>query len=72
MIASALSSVVPKFLNPLTGADEIERTYRKLQRMDATQPITERLLDHLQVTYRIGQRDLQQIPRKGPVVVVAN
>ena len=72
MIASALSSVVPKFLMPLTGAGELERTYRKLQRMDATQPITERLLDHLQVTYRLGQRDLQQIPRKGSVIVVAN
>ena len=72
MIATALSSVVPKFLMPLTGADKLERTYRQLQRMNATQPIAERLLDHLQVTYRLGQRDVQQIPRKGPVVVVAN
>jgi putative hemolysin len=36
------------------------------------EPLTERLLHRLSVTYRLGERDLQQIPREGPVVIVAN
>jgi putative hemolysin len=38
----------------------------------ADKPLTERLLHRLSVTYRVGERDLQQIPREGPVVIVAN
>jgi len=34
--------------------------------------LPERLLSRLAVTYRTGERDLQQIPRTGPVVIVAN
>ena len=34
--------------------------------------LPERLLSRLAVTYRTGERDLQQIPRNGPVVIVAN
>jgi putative hemolysin len=41
-------------------------------REDVARPFTERLLDHLQVTYRVAERDLAQIPRKGPTVVVVN
>ena len=40
--------------------------------MGADRPIQERLLQRLAVTYRVADRDLQHIPRKGPVVVVAN
>ena len=50
-----------------------------LHRVDAlirpegdTRSLPERLLSRLAVTYRIGERDLQQIPRRGPVVIVAN
>ena len=72
MIADALSSVVPKVLLPLTKASELERIYRDLRSMDGDRPITERLLERLQITYRLGARDLQQVPSKGPAVVVAN
>jgi len=34
--------------------------------------LPERLLSRLAVTYRTGERDLHQIPRSGPVVIVAN
>lgn len=34
--------------------------------------LPERVLSRLAVTYRVGERDLQQIPRGGPVVIVAN
>lgn len=37
-----------------------------------TRSLPERLLSRLAVTYRVGERDLQQIPRSGPVVIVAN
>ena len=50
-----------------------------LHRVDAlirpegeSRSLPERLLSRLAVTYRVGERDLQQIPRSGPVVVVAN
>ena len=48
-----------------------------LHRVDAlirpdTRALPERLLSRLAVTYRTGERDLQQIPRTGPVVIVAN
>jgi len=50
-----------------------------LHRLDAliwpagdTPSLPERLLSRLAVTYRIGERDLHQIPRSGPVVIVAN
>ena len=35
-------------------------------------PLPERVLNRLAITYRAGERDLKQIPRSGPVVIVAN
>lgn len=35
-------------------------------------PLSERVLNRLAITYRAGERDLQQIPRSGPIVIVAN
>ncbi len=40
--------------------------------MSQERPFTDRLLDHLDVTYRVAERDLARIPRKSPVVVVVN
>lgn len=34
--------------------------------------LPERVLSQLAITYRVGERDLQQIPRNGAVVIVAN
>jgi putative hemolysin len=39
---------------------------------DQVQPIPERLLHRLAVTCRLSERDLRDIPRSGPVVIVAN
>lgn len=72
MITAPFSNVLPSFLHPLLGIDHIERTYAELRAMDGSRPFTERLLDHLQVTYRVAERDLAHIPRKGPTVVVVN
>jgi len=56
----------------LFGFNEAGRLYSSLQSRGEDRPITERLLNRLAVTYRVGERDLQQIPRSGPVVIVAN
>lgn len=39
---------------------------------DKDRSLPERVLSQLAITYRVGERDLQQIPRSGPVVIVAN
>jgi len=39
---------------------------------DEAQPIPERLLHRLAVTYRFAEQDLRRIPHGGPVVIVAN
>ena len=72
MITAQLSTVIPRFLHPALGIDQIERTYAELQSMDTARSFTERVLDHLHVTYRVAERDLAQIPRSGPTVVVVN
>lgn len=61
-----------RMLSRALGLDEAEQTYHALQAMGSDRPISDRLLQHLGVTYRVAERDLKQIPRKGPVLVVAN
>lgn len=78
------TSVLPKLLafpipRPLEGAlerilgiREMESVYATLRAMDQERPISERLLQHLEVTHRVSEKDLEHIPRKGPAVVVVN
>ncbi len=54
------------------GLDAMQRTYAALQSTEGDRPIQERLLQRLAVTYRVTDRDLEHVPRKGPVVIVAN
>jgi putative hemolysin len=56
----------------LFGWKEAECLYNSLLSGRKDEPLTKRLLRHLSVTYRLGESDLQQIPREGPVVIVAN
>jgi len=78
--SSLLPSLLPASLPaPLAGAaakllglQEAARTYDTLQSMDNTRPLEERLLTHLEVTYRAAEEDLSRIPRSGPTIVVAN
>ncbi len=55
----------------LTSA-AIADTYSILQSQELAKPISERLLDHLEVKYNLAARDLDRIPRKGPALVVSN
>jgi putative hemolysin len=72
VITAEFKSAIPGFLRPILGLDRIEQTYAELRAATPARPFTERLLDHLQVTWRVADRDLAQIPRKGPVVLVVN
>jgi len=56
-------------LTRLLGIDQLDRIYHSTTEH---RPIPEQLLDKLAVTYRVSGLDLQQIPRTGATVIVAN
>jgi putative hemolysin len=56
-------------LTRLLGIDQLDRIYRSTTE-DRSMP--EQLLGKLAVTYRVSELDLQQIPRTGATVIVAN
>jgi putative hemolysin len=56
-------------LTRLLGIDQLGRIYHSTTE---DRPIPEQLLDKLAVTYRVSGLDLQQIPRTGATVIVAN
>ena len=56
-------------LSRLLGIDQLDRIYRSTTE---DRPVTDQLLDKLAVTYRVSERDVQQIPRTGATVIVAN
>src|SRR5437764_3163704 len=58
-------------LTRLLGFDEAERLYSSLQGAQDVR-LPEHLLNKLNVTVRAAEHDLEQIPRSGPVIVVAN
>ena len=53
----------------LLGIDQLDRIYHSTTE---DRPIPEQLLDQLAVTYRVSGLDLEQIPRTGATVIVAN
>ncbi len=56
-------------LTRLLGIDQLDRIYHSTTK---DRPIPEQLLGKLAVTYRASGLDLQQIPRTGATVIVAN
>lgn len=56
----------------LLGFEAAEQLYNAIRSAPGEKPITERVLEHLSITYRAGDRDLKEIPRTGPTVIVAN
>jgi len=56
-------------LTRLLGIDQLDRIYHSTTK---DRPIPEQLLGKLAVTYRVSELDLQQIPRTGATVIVAN
>ena len=64
--------IQPQLLSTFAGLDHAERLYRDTQQHQGSQTFTASLLERLQVTYRVSQKDLQYIPQKGAVILVAN
>jgi len=54
------------------GFEKAQRLYTSLKIQAPAQSIQEVLLQQLAVTYRVGERDIQQVPKSGPILVVAN
>ncbi|MBN9656741.1 MAG: lysophospholipid acyltransferase family protein [Acidobacteria bacterium] len=52
--------------------DRVEQTYAELRSGGDGRPFLQRLLDRLEVDCRVADRDLAQVPRSGPAVLVAN
>ena len=69
---TVLPQGVPQWLSRLLGYQEADRAYAALQHGDTEQPLLKRLLEFLEVTYKVAPADLNHIPRKGPAVIVAN
>lgn len=76
MNLSAILDEVVAIPKPLRGAAArvlgLHRIAALIRPEGDSRSLPERLLSRLAVTYRVGGRDLQQIPRSGPVVIVAN
>jgi putative hemolysin len=54
------------------GIDRLAGVYTTLRAMSDETTLAERLLKHLEITERVSQKDLERIPRDGPVLVVVN
>ncbi len=64
--------IQPQLLSIFAGLDRAERLYQDTQQQRGSETFTASLLERLQVTYRVSQKDLQHIPGKGAVIRVAN
>jgi putative hemolysin len=65
-------SRIEAVLEHTLGVNQLERVYATLRAMTDETPIAERLLQHLEITERTSQKDLERIPRQGPVLLVVN
>jgi len=72
LLAFPIPKPVVGALEHITGIRQIQRVYSTLCAADDTRPIAEKLLQHLEVTHRIAQRDIDQIPKSGAAVMVVN
>src|SRR5262245_55638378 len=72
-------STKPRLPGPLKSALErllllrkIDEVYAEVSRADCELHFVERILRTLDISYELGKDDLTQIPREGPIVVIAN
>ena len=72
---NAISSGILKLMDPaiekLLGLDKIKKVYSEIQGMEDTELIRV-LFEHLNTTIKFKNHELDFIPKKGPVIVVAN
>ena len=72
LLPAAMPAILRSVSSRMLGFDEIARMYSTLASQDASRPLWDLLLDHMNVTCQVADGDLELIPRAGPVVVVAN
>jgi putative hemolysin len=72
LLAFPIPKPVEGALHRVLGIRELQTIYTALRETGADRPICERLIDHLEITYRASQRDQSHIPRTGPAVLVVN
>jgi len=71
-LAPAMPSFLQARLKGLARLDEIEELYQRIRVENDEIPIATRLLAKLDVRCRVSERDLEHIPRTGPVMVTVN
>ncbi len=67
-----VSGILERCLEVLTGLDYLAGKYRQLPKSNKVTDFLEHILDCLQVRYSLNINALEQIPKSGPLVVVAN
>jgi putative hemolysin len=76
LLRSALPARIPKpidaVLERVLRFRQAERVHQRLAAVEDDRTLPERLLDDLEITYRISDRDLDNVPHRGPAVIVAN
>jgi putative hemolysin len=72
LLAFPIPRPIEAAIERLLGIREIESVYRALRSLGDERPISQRLLQHLEVTHRVAERDFDNIPGKGPAVLVLN
>ncbi len=72
LLPAAVPPVFSKLASRVLGFDALSRTYAAVQSRDTTRPITHRVLEELEVTYRVAPAEMERIPRTGSTMVVAN
>jgi putative hemolysin len=64
-------NVVRQFLRSALRVNALQELYREARRADKS-PLSTAVLEILNIKIQVSEKDLQQIPRLGPVVFVAN
>jgi putative hemolysin len=67
-----LFSVVGGAIERILAIDQINDIYASAAAAQGDRPFSDRLLDVLNIVYRVSDEDLSRIPKTGPAVVVAN
>jgi putative hemolysin len=72
LLAFPIPRPIEAALERVLGIRDIGAVYSSLRSAIDERPITERLLQHLEVTHRVAEKDLDHIPRSGAAVLVVN
>ena len=72
LIPPSLPGPIARVAGAALGLTRIRALYQELRRTTPERPLVERLLQNLEIQIQVSQKDLDHIPRAGPVLVVVN